>query len=84
MSAAPAAAAAAATEKPAHPTPKAGSEVTHLDWVPTGVPKRANKVALITGITGQGQQRHTHARRRTDANRTPERRAVWPFFFARC
>ena len=36
-----------------NPSPRVGSTTTHLDWVSIGVPKRANKVALITGITGQ-------------------------------
>ncbi len=55
MSAAAASAAAA--------TPKAGSDVLQLHWVNTAIPQRKNKVALITGITGQGQL-HKHERER--------------------
>ena len=52
-----AASSAAAAPAPSAGTPhaKPGAAVTHLDWVAAGIPKRTNKVALITGITGQGQ-----------------------------
>lgn len=52
------AAAAAVDHKKVDPS-RVGPETTHLGWVQTSFPQRKNKVALITGITGQGQAEWT-------------------------